>query len=371
MAYVAESENSAPSGDSDSGPSEPPHGYAVESGDSDPTSGSDSGFSEAPELHIRRPHDWEPRHIADSMVTHYLEDVYNSLEDVPDAAGSLAWAQDYRSSLGLDLSSLFWSTQSKHHQLRVRLCEPPNDLDFSNLVEHFLCAKCGTWVPDRFFEQHLPLGELSLLSVASSAVSHMVPDSSYHCRLAFRNHERRAEKNHWFVHHLLKPDWPSFCHKCHCMIMHSALPLHSQSPNFCRHARQACAIMPGFLTIGRFVYYPGHPLAYLYYVGIWPVTALATVRLWESVAKTMLYVNYHRAIALSIFLRSDVPVFRCVLSFLCSKPMPLLDQYSVLLDSMLDLILCGKFRSAKRLICLFARSSRRIQLSDRFNLSYF
>ena len=151
MAYVAESENSAPSGDSDSGPAEPPHGYAVESGDSDPTSGSESGFSEAPELHIRRPHDWEPRHIADRMVTHYLEDVYNSLEDVPDAAGSLAWAQDYRSSLGLDLSSLFWSTQSKHHQLRVRLCEPPNDLDFSNLVEHFLCAKCGTWVPDRFF----------------------------------------------------------------------------------------------------------------------------------------------------------------------------------------------------------------------------
>ena len=141
--------------------------------------------------------------------------------------------------------------------------------------------------------------------------------------------------------------------------------------NFCSHARQACAIMPGFLTIGRFNHYPGHPLAYLYYIGIWPVTALAALHLWESVAKTMLFVNYHRAIALSISLRGDVPVFRCVLSFLCSKHMPPLDQYSELLDSILELILSGKYVSAKRLICLFARSSRRIQLSDRFNLSYF
>ena len=236
-----------------------------------------------------------------------------------------------------------------------------------------MCVKCGTWVPIHCFEQHLPLGELSRLSVASSADSHMAPDSSYHCRLACRQHEAHAEKNHWFVHHLVKPDWPSFRHECHCMIMHSALPLHSQSPNFCRRARKACAVQPGFLTRSRFGHYPGHPLTYLYYIGQWPVAALAALHLWESIARTMLFVNYHRALALSHSLRDfhglTVPVLRCVLSFLCYAHMPLVEQYSELLDSVLELVLCSKIKPAKRLVCLFARSSRRIQLSDRLELS--
>ena len=74
--------------------------YAVESGDSDPSSDSDSGLSELP-------HDWEPRYTADSMVGHYLEEVFNTLEEVPDAGRAPSWAEDHRSSLGVDLSSSF------------------------------------------------------------------------------------------------------------------------------------------------------------------------------------------------------------------------------------------------------------------------
>jgi hypothetical protein len=225
-------------------------------------------------------------------------------------------------------------------------------------------------VPGNAFELHLPIGELTRFAVSSSAYSHLVPDCSHHCLIAHRYHDSRAEKNHWFVHHLLKPDWPSFCHNCHSMVMHTVLPLHSQSLTFCKHARDASELNSGILTRCRFSHYPGHPLTHLFLVGKWPVSALAKLHLEESIAKTMLFVNYHRALALSIslygFFELNVQVLRCVISFLCSKQVPTCKRYSELLDAILDLVLCSKSKSAKRVVCLFSRTSRRTQQSDRF-----
>ena len=107
------------------------------------------------------PHDWNPRANTDSLVMDYLEDVYLTREEVPDVGRALTHVESLRSDLNMDLSSLFWSTQSKHHQLYVRLNEAPHGLDFSNYVERFLCVKRGTWVPIHCFELHLPLGELT------------------------------------------------------------------------------------------------------------------------------------------------------------------------------------------------------------------
>jgi hypothetical protein len=157
--------------------------------------------------------------------------------------------------------------------------------------------------------------------------------------------------------------------------MHTILPLHSQCLTFCNHAKEACALNSGILTGCRFSQYPGHPLFHLFYTGKWPIAALAFLHLEESIAQTMLFVNYHRILALSLslfgFFELNIPVLRCVLSFLCHKQVPTFAQYSELLDSVLDLVLCNKTKTAKRLVCLFAKTSRRIQQSDRFELSWF
>ena len=319
--------------------------------------------------------DQHPRLIVDSFLFDYLNDVYLARDDVPDAARALTHVQSLRSDLNMDLCSLYWSTQSKFNQLYVRLNESPHGMNFSNQVEHFLCVKCGTWVPNHSFEQHLSLGELTRYLVASPAHSHMVPDCSYHCRLSHRHHDSRAEKNYWHVHHLVKHDWPTFCQECHCMLMRSTIPLHSQSFAFCRHARKTIAANSGLLTRSRFSHYPGHPLTHLYYVGRWPVASLATLYDKELEAKTMLFINYNRILALSLslygFFELDVPVLRLVLTFLCHKRCAEFVQYAELLDSVLELVLDGKVASAKRLVCLYARTSMRNQQSDRFGLSMF
>ena len=63
-------------------------------------------------------------------------------------------------TLQVVLSSLFLSTQSKRRQLNARLHELDHNVAFWNHVEHFLCPKCGAWIPDYKFEQRLPLREL-------------------------------------------------------------------------------------------------------------------------------------------------------------------------------------------------------------------
>ena len=89
----------------------------------------------------------------------------------------------------------------------------------------------------------------------------------------------------------------------------------------------------------------------------------------------MLFINYNRILALSLslygFFDLDVPVLRLVLTFLCHKRRAAFVQYAELLDSVLELVLGGKVKSAKRLVCLYARTSMRNQQSDRFGLSMF
>jgi len=314
-----------------------------------------------------------PREKADDLVTDYIEDAYLYRNAIPDVDRSLTWAENHCKKFNMDLSSLFWSTQSKLHQLSFRLGNASYELDLSDQDEFFLCAKCGNMVPGHAFEPHLNLRELVQYSAASLEHSRSLPDCSYHCRLAHQQQTSQEVMNLWFVHHLVKPDWPTFCPKCHCILMHSTLPLHLQSSVFCRHAWKAIEVNSGFLSRDRFSHYPGHPLTHLYFVGKWPVAAMARLYDGELATKTMLFMSYIRVLALSRslygFYGLNVPVLRLVLSFLCRQRRARFVQYADLLDSVLNLILSGKYRSAKRLVCLYARISVQQQLSDRFGIS--
>ena len=318
-----------------------------------------------------------PRHFPDPTVTAYLVAVHSlaALLRVPDIDPSYAQCNLILHTVQLDFSSLFWSTQSKVLQLNIRLRETDHSEDFVGQVRHFLCAKCGTWVPDHQFELHLPLRQLIQFDDAPPALKHRVPDSSHHCSIAFQLENSRVETNHWFVHHLSKPDWPSVCHHCNCIIMHSVLPLHAQSSIYCRQAMGALAVNSGYLSLSRFCHYPGHPRTHLFYVGAWPTAALARLRLGEAYSRAMLFVSYFRALAfralLKDFFKLDTPVVKCMLMFLAHSPELHSCQLSGLLDCLLDFILCNKTQTAKCFVCLFARSSRTRQSGDRFCLSLF
>ena len=60
----------------------------------------------------------------------------------------------------VDLSCLFWSTQSKAPQIRFRSLEIDHDDDFANDRDHFLCFRCARWIPDNLLARHLPYDEL-------------------------------------------------------------------------------------------------------------------------------------------------------------------------------------------------------------------
>ena len=151
-----------------------------------------------------------PRHFPDPTVTAYLVAVHSlaALLRIPDIDRSYAHCNLILRTVQLDFSSLFWSTQSKVLQLNIRLRETDHREDFVGQCVHFLCAKCGTWVPDHQFELHLPLRQLIQFDDAPPALKHRVPDSSHHCSIAFQLENSRVENNYWFVHHLSKPDWP-------------------------------------------------------------------------------------------------------------------------------------------------------------------
>ena len=137
-----------------------------------------------------------PRDYPDSTATNYLEEVHSLtvFMHVPDIDRAYDRRNSIKHTVHLDLSSLFWSTQSKIHQLNIRLREADHSNEFANQVEHFLCAKCGTWVPNYKFEQHLPLKELIRFCDAPPALSRKVPDSTHHCRIAFQLQDSRDEK---------------------------------------------------------------------------------------------------------------------------------------------------------------------------------
>ena len=120
-----------------------------------------------------------PRENPDAFVIEYLEEVCSlaAFMDAPDALRAFEVCDSVRFNLQLDLSSLFWSTQSKIHQLNVRLREPNITQEYGRLEEHFLCVKCGTWVSIHNLEQHLPIRELVHFCSANPAHSHLVPDS--------------------------------------------------------------------------------------------------------------------------------------------------------------------------------------------------
>ena len=289
-----------------------------------------------------------------------------------DVQKALKQCNNIRNLTQLDLSCLFWATQAKGPQIRFRALEPDSSEDFCNDRDHFLCFRCARWVPDSQLARHLPYEEMVRYCASHVSSGYLVPSSTDHCRMSASYQYSRVESNYWHLRSLNTPDFPSFCQMCNCMVMSSALRLHD-SREFCRHAKLAISITHGIFGESRFSYYPGHPCFHTSFIGKWPVLSLVALRAREKAMYSLLFGILNRARALlTLFapFNVDIPVLRCVLSFLvppgtwCQN---LLDTCTV--GDLIALTLEDKHRAAKSYLCLLAMSSSSWQLQDRFGLA--
>jgi hypothetical protein len=175
--------------------------------------------------------------------------------------------------------------------------------------------------------------------------------------------------------------------------MHSFLPLHSTNTLFCKHATLAKDVSLGYLTACRFSYYPGHPLLHLYSVGKWAIATLLRLKKQDRADIWQLFEEYHRALAL-IALFKDLEVnasiilgildflpasFRHVGSSFCSYTVTLTSEsanhhridkqsFQAILEAIVDLFLDLKHRSARKLLCFYAKKRLLVRYTDRLGL---
>ena len=241
------------------------------------------------------------RAVPDAYVWDYMmaTAIWTPGVSEPLESKELARCNKVRNTLQVDLSALFWTTQSKTQRIHFRSQEPDRGNEFSYARPHFLCFKCGKWIPDTMLARHLPLRELQGYGASNSALCHSIPDSTEVRRISFNFQNSRSECNHWYLYHLEQPDWPSFCPKCNCVVMHSALHLRRSDQVFCRHAKLATAVALGALSTTRFSHYPGHPRAHLFRVGRWHILALLRLKHAEMSFCNMLFRDLRRLLALS------------------------------------------------------------------------
>ena len=285
---------------------------------------------------------------------------------------ALKQCYNIRNQMQLDLSCLFWSTQAKEPQIRFRNLEVDLSDDFHNDRDHFLCFRCARWIPGNQLARHLPYEELVRFCASHISTGYLIPDRTDTCRMSSSYQYSRVESNYWHLRYLNLPDYPSFCQKCNCVVMVSALPLHD-SHDFCRHAKLATSITFGIFSKTRFSYYPGHPLHHFFYVGKWPILALLALRNHEKATWALLFGILNRTRALSVLdvlSNVDVSTVRDILSFLvppCSWCQNIL--FSDTVEDIVELTLDDKRQTAKRYLCLIAKCNSSSQLRDRFGLS--
>ena len=166
---------------------------------------------------------------------------------------------------GINLTSLFWSTQTRARQ--KYFCAPC--LRIAPEEHRSLCVKCGRWINAEQLPLHLPIEEIKLFMLRHPARAWEVLDATNQCLAAKELPYSIVEDHTLRLKHLEIDDWPTICPMCHCVVMWSFSQQHRSNSAYCVHAQLSWAISSGLLTRNKFNWYPGHPMIHLHYVGKW------------------------------------------------------------------------------------------------------
>ena len=308
--------------------------------------------------------------LPDPLTSEYISAMpISTMAEATYANNALVRCSIDRNTLQVNLSPLFWSTQSKDQQIHFRrLIRTYGEVTMHD-KEHSLCFKCNRWVPNEHLARHLPLEELKRFHVSHPATSYLVPDSSETCRICAIAPNSRVESNDWYLHYLQEPDWPSFCKTCRTMVMHSSLKVHRSNPRFYAHATMARLTSFGILTKTRFSHYPGRPSSHLFFVGRWNICGLLKLAKHDHRVISQALMDFTCARGIIAWCKPVdlcTPAILVILSFL---PDPFQVRHTPILEELLELCLGDKEEVAKRVLLLYVRQLGNRKLSDRFGMS--
>jgi hypothetical protein len=191
---------------------------------------------------------------------------YESQRTTLDLNRAMAAAVEY----GLDLSAVFWATQSKDKQ--ICYCASYNGV--VSLSTTCFCAKCGHWIPIENMPEHLAVPQMKRATTVHPAELWKVPDATDICLAMKRLPHAHIRDQNGRLAVLRQADWPEICQQCHLLVMHSYMSVHKQSRIFCDHACLTKAFSPGVGSLNRFSWYPGNPLLHFHKVEKFQLLAL-------------------------------------------------------------------------------------------------
>jgi hypothetical protein len=182
---------------------------------------------------------------------------------------------------GLDLSAVFWASQSKDKQL-CYCASYHGEVDLNNTCFR---AKCGHWVPVDDMPEHLAIPQMKRAAVVHPAELWKIPDATDACLAMKRLPHAHIRDQSGRLAALQQADWPEICPKCHLLVMHSYMPIHKQNRVFCDHACLTKMFSQGIGSLNRFSWYPGNPL--LHYHKVEKLHLIAVVALHSSEIREM------------------------------------------------------------------------------------
>ena len=183
---------------------------------------------------------------------------------------ALVYCDEWEKDTGLNVTSLFWATQTRPRQgyFCAPILRPAPD------VPRHLCVKCGRWISPELLPLHLPIEEIKLFMLRRPARTLEVLDATNQCLSSDELPFSFVEDHTLRLKYLEQEDWPAICPNCRCVVMWTFLQQHCSNPAYCKHAALSRAISSGHLTRNRFNWYPGHPMVHLCHVGRWTTLSL-------------------------------------------------------------------------------------------------
>ena len=163
---------------------------------------------------------------------------------------------------GLDLSAVFWATQSKDKQLHY--CAAYHGV--MSLDSTCFCAKCGHWIPVDDMPDHLAIPQMRRAATVHPANLWKIPDATDTCLSMKRLPHAHVRDQNGRLAAIRLEDWPEVCRQCHLLVMHSCMSIHKQNRIYCTHASLTKVFSPGVGALNRFSWYPGNPLLHLHKV---------------------------------------------------------------------------------------------------------
>ncbi len=174
---------------------------------------------------------------------------------------------------GLDLSAVFWATQSKDKQLHY--CAAYHGV--VSLDSTCFCAKCGHWIPVDDMPDHLAVPQMRRAATVHPANLWKIPDATDTCLSMKRLPHAHVREQNGRLAAIRLEDWPEVCRQCHLLVMHSCMSIHKQNRIYCTHASLTKVFSPGVGALNRFSWYPGNPLLHLHKVEKLQLVALSAL----------------------------------------------------------------------------------------------